>query len=616
MDEETEYEVECIVEARVEKKGARNKDLAWKFRVRWKGYGSEDDTWEPIESFEGSSDNLLETFWDRAGDGRDIHDLRQFKAGEHFAPTGPPRRKGKRKSTFKEPTTPVVPLRQNSPTIIEVQASPTKRRRSMVDVLKEARPLKRTREKGPSTSSNGAASSQRKDVSSPMTRGSTTRRDASVSRSSQRRKTAVRPPSSELIPDSDEELEISMQLNMRSRSSADQSSQPDGGEDDINTLSELETQADKAPGHHQGTNKTLVKFDDDPNISAHDGQTTAKSHNIKRNQVLHGSSSILPSTRTNRNKNVASLLTAGKNGMLRSIKGQYHNQSTSTQTNARDAREEPINADPPGADELLFLAGIQADEAGELADFVEDVEPPPNGPVAPDNSVQDQSMLHAAAQRSESLNLAKETLFPSSSYSDPTTTELHTWKQSTIFGPLGLANESSVNGSMEAGPESPNTSSFSLNLDASVSIPALLTDPLPVNAKLALDIQVSYKSPPGKFYSSSAATAVLDAIRTGRGCGRVLIRVGASEEHKKHFTLFSQRLEQGELFIGSAGTQMYAFCSSSNGPLCERLNIPPSYQVSSRQVLVALVVVENYSGYADAAANADTLLWSSYASSH
>lgn len=56
-----------------------------------------------------------------------------------------------------------------------------------------------------------------------------------------------------------------------------------------------------------------------------------------------------------------------------------------------------------------------------------------------------------------------------------------------------------------------------------------------------------------------------------------------------------------------AGVEVLAFCSSDDVLISHRLNLPASLFNTPGCVLVARVVIENYSAYAEAAYQADTV---------
>jgi hypothetical protein len=54
-----DYEVKAILHHRKNKKGG------YEYKVRWKGYGAEDDTWEPTKSF--NTKEAINVYWKRRG---------------------------------------------------------------------------------------------------------------------------------------------------------------------------------------------------------------------------------------------------------------------------------------------------------------------------------------------------------------------------------------------------------------------------------------------------------------------------------------------------------------------------------------------------------------------
>ncbi|KAJ7574134.1 hypothetical protein C8J56DRAFT_1173060 [Mycena floridula] len=82
-----EYELETVTGAKVTKAKAAGRskseaELYWTFNVQWKGYSSQENTWEPAENLKNSQD-ALKVFWRNADTGgRDHEDLTLFKVNE------------------------------------------------------------------------------------------------------------------------------------------------------------------------------------------------------------------------------------------------------------------------------------------------------------------------------------------------------------------------------------------------------------------------------------------------------------------------------------------------------------------------------------------------------
>jgi hypothetical protein len=161
---------------------------------------------------------------------------------------------------------------------------------------------------------------------------------------------------------------------------------------------------------------------------------------------------------------------------------------------------------------------------------------------------------------------------------------------------LGLGSDVVANAPSESKP-------FSLKLDTTVIVPLDLTD-----VHQSLDTIIGNDGPPGKFFKDTNAIKLLDTVRAGGPSARVCTRDDATEEQKAHFARFRSRLDDGELFTAMVGTVFLGF-SSSETPLMQRLNLPPSLVSLSDSVFVTQLDVENFTAYADVLDTADTSRW-------
>ncbi|KAF5315624.1 hypothetical protein D9611_004772 [Ephemerocybe angulata] len=633
------YEVDYLLEARCLKKD-RKKTM--EFLVRWKGYDSDGDTWEPIENFQ---DITIDEFWAKTRETRDPRDVSKFSLGDHFLPLGPPRtKKPKRKSTGKAESSAQVSSSHNTPppasppqasspaATLEIADIPTgKRRRGPLDATPKTRPQKRQRESASTNGQKSTRASARKEQPP----------SASARRETPRRKKA-REPSIEVVPDSDEDVMIiekdsepatsdqppilpsppaSASARVRERSPSD-------------PLFDEDHPDNQMPAHRLRQKKPLVKTFEDPALAKPDGQLSAKTRatRSKASESAVASSSKATKPGPGRSssglvassskaakpgpgrsssgmikKPVASLLTASK-GTLKTVKGKYKQPAESSpppvESDHEDTHAAPEQAavDLPTGQELLSLAGLDAQNAENLSDF-DDIS---------EGGARDAKADALAQERAESLKKAHESLFPNAALTDSPGT---TWSRSTIFGPLTSAKETTPALSLEADPSEPNHTPFTLTLDSATSVPVLFTDVVPGGHPLVPVIHVSHRWPPGQFYSKDAATSVLDAVRSSGIAGRVVVSSKASEDLKVHFQKFSQRLQEGDLFVATAGIHVYAFCSSDSRVLCSRMNISPGLQVADSQVLVCKIAVDNFSGYVEVAGKADMRQWSKYVAS-
>jgi len=146
---------------------------------------------------------------------------------------------------------------------------------------------------------------------------------------------------------------------------------------------------------------------------------------------------------------------------------------------------------------------------------------------------------------------------------------------------------------------------FLLKLDATVDVPLDLT-----NVGQSLDVILGKESsgPPGKFFQDTNALKLLDTVRTGGPSARATINDNATEEEKTHFARFRSRLNQGELFTAMVGSVFLGFCSSET-PLMQRLNLPPTLVSCPDSVFMTQLDIENFSAYLEVAETADTSRW-------
>ncbi|KAJ3550996.1 hypothetical protein NMY22_g72 [Coprinellus aureogranulatus] len=630
-DEEQGYEVDFVQEARVSKKGGKRGKLYWEFKVRWKGYTSNDDTWEPIESF--NTTEVIQEFWARTRDPRDVFNINDFTVGEKFLPKGPPPRKSKKsKSTTAVPTsvqdvqttppasasTPAqFSLVGANPTPLDISDLPagTKRRRGFLESNAKQPPHKKSREDAPESAS-----------ATKSTRNSS-RREQPQSPSRSRKK--GREESPELIPDSDEEAEEALKMDDSgldtrdsSRSAQEVASKlefappsPPATNSPTEKPDSLFDEEGDMPAHRRRQQKPLVKMFEDPSLHAHEGQLSAKANAIsnKRSDTDVATSSRSrpgPGRSSSGMVRKPTLLTANK-GTLKSMRTSTRRQSKpGAQSNVPHREPTPMPIDepftlpepeePPTGQELLHMAGLDPEEAEELPDFEDGT------------SSQNLERVATEQERAENLKKAQESLFPTPATEVDSPNKF--WNSSTIFGLMTSGKHSSSNLPTEGDVNHPNASPFTVVLDSLTKVPVLFTDTS--GGQLLPEFTAGeHLAAPGRFYSGDATLSLLNTVRSSGIAGRVIVRSDASPHLKEHFQRFSQRLQNGDLFVSNLGLNVFAFCSSDSTLLCSRMNISPGLQISERQVLVCKVIVENSSEYLKVIEQADSRQWTDYVAS-
>jgi len=108
---EDPYEVEYILQARLTK-ARKSKRKEWRYLIKWVGYASLYNSWEPEKNFQEGI--MVDQFWKGVElDGRDRTDLSQFKkVGEVFSPTSPPPKTKKRQMAGEDPAGPPRKMRR------------------------------------------------------------------------------------------------------------------------------------------------------------------------------------------------------------------------------------------------------------------------------------------------------------------------------------------------------------------------------------------------------------------------------------------------------------------------------------------------------------------------
>jgi len=491
-------------------------------------------SWEPIESF-NDSEHIVTTFWERTNtNGRDIHDLTLFQAGEMFLPLGPPRKQSqpatireyrlrmvvflghkiKRKSSLKAlampPPEDVQLIKRNSPTPGPGSKNSEKRRHTELEASGEVldRPSKRARED--IARPTQTSPTQRREQNLVLGRsqdigGKRPQPTLSFSTPSSSKKNQRKIPSPEVIPDSDEEMNGPTPLmNFVNPSDIDESNLSQMLWKPASTsvqISEHEAALEfhplfdqepikKVPTLRARLSEPRVKMIDDPNLSSMEGAISAKANAVARMNAEPSSSKSTVLTYNSpqsdkkrakpgpgrssaglmKVKNTSSLLTFSK-GSLKSVKGKYekmrgHADDLQTRDDplpgtveANAITENPLPA-PPTGEELLRLAGLDTGIADTLPDYednpsqmgaIQPVLPEATEPVTPTVDTEkdnESSSLHRERyvdylssdtnliKFRNSVESAKEKLFPTETLSNVSGTLADKWKRPTIFGPL------------------------------------------------------------------------------------------------------------------------------------------------------------------------------------
>ncbi|KIO13687.1 hypothetical protein M404DRAFT_591268 [Pisolithus tinctorius Marx 270] len=272
-DSEQEYEVESVTRARVHDK--RGKKLIWRYYVKWKGYGWDECTWEPIEHFTDGAEKIIENFWECVDiGGRDIHDATAFKR----------EKKGLKR---KQSTSSVRQSPRHSHAISAPITTPRKRRkvqRPYDDVLESIQPKRQTRtprSRRKSSSGKSAPNAKRRRASSPGPRRIASRNSPSTTNSEL-------DAEGEIDPDFEVETqEVEDVLRQSSMEDGDERPQREGmTRSSVSKTRQIQARY-KHPQRHQGLQQLrLLSFVNDPR--------TLLLRSIELEQRIRWSSSLIP----------------------------------------------------------------------------------------------------------------------------------------------------------------------------------------------------------------------------------------------------------------------------------------------------------------------------------
>ncbi|KAF9053796.1 hypothetical protein BDZ89DRAFT_1056356 [Hymenopellis radicata] len=591
-----DYEVENILSARVGKKGRSGKQLFWEYRVKWKGYPNSENTHSG-------------TLWEQASTApRDRDDLSSFNAGEEFYPL-------RSSKNSREKSSPPPPSRKEKK---NTTSTTSKRKRSpsveVIDVLSDTpAPPPTKRSKGRPRKSVSAV--PQKSASAGPSKPRKTATSVPVPQSS----SSPRKPSPQIVPDSEEERGRSpsdepVVTSKKSRNTNGQAAgttsnttseypnedalshyNPDPDDDPAGLFGPSSPEPISNPVAAPRTREArpLVKrIEADQRGSAPSTKARAANNTPSPKKSRPGPGR--PSTGL-KPKAKSSLLTFTKAGP-QILKGHYPRlpqNPEATSGPSRVAAPSNVNDDaemgsfmnvdddnsppakdrgpPPTSEELLALAGLNAQAANELEDYEEDETPAESAPAAAPSPATNEGLVQSVIAQASAM-----------------------WKRSSIFGPLGIGSDT-----LPATTESSDSPLF-IHLDHSVLIPVHVLDVHPQDASSPFTIDK--KGPPGTFYDKQKAQKVIDALRTGGPSGRIVLASEATDDQKEHFDRFRERLQDDSLFMLPFDRDVLAICSSKSALVCQRLNLPQILVGGVDSLLLSRVSVENYMAYADAVA--------------
>ncbi|TFY81562.1 hypothetical protein EWM64_g2452 [Hericium alpestre] len=539
-----EYEVESILSAKAQKRG---KKQGWKFLVKWKGFDNSENTWEPVDSFQGSGDEALSRFWERVDlGGRDVRDLSQFKNGEEVFPRGPP----------EKPTSTADELKQDTEKSQSVAPDSEDELMLVPPGGPHSSPL--GVKKTPKTVHfSGDADTDAMDVEEP----SQVSREATSSSIPAHRLRAANPS---IKRTEDEELGKSLKGAISSKVKAIfGSSNADASGSEAGASGSKSASGRPSKGLPQ-RNSSLLTFDKGGLKTLKRGRRTASDREVEGL--------------------VDKELTSSPERP--SVDGQASNDVA------------PADISELSQPSLLQLAGLQPSEVDALPDF-EDAGPQEvNGDAGETGTPAEVATDRAASKPlqfvSNMLNAVwgQSTIFGPFGLGSGSVNSLHKDEQdgdSATSSPYLLVLDPAKAIPITLKDVTPATS---------------LDSPL-----LSTIIVPGPKGPPGKLYKGDHAMMLLKTMETGGSSARITPHDSAKEEDIALFNQFRDQLEGDSIFVAMAGAEILVCSASTNKAITQALGIPPAMQGLGKTLVVSHVKLADHSAFADAAMQTETVRW-------
>ncbi|KZV69033.1 hypothetical protein PENSPDRAFT_753689, partial [Peniophora sp. CONT] len=578
MAEPEDYVIEHVVAAQAHIVGRK---IKWKYRVKWEGYDSSQNSWEPDGNINssGDDDDVLKLFWEKVDlEGRDREDVSAWKSKETIwlsdtnATEDPQYPKSRRNARPSRPprkrtaSTKGAALRATGASSPSSSPAPStsKRKRAATDddgdYASSSTPIKRKRPVAQTTKSE--------KVVKHMLAG------------------RVSSPS---IPDSEEEI-----LVIEAKESAMVVDEP---------VSSRPTRQRKA---------STKRFDDPEMLKSLEASNTLAT----KASAVNGSAS------KSRPKPVKSKSKVGPGRSARGVDPVLlENADDALEVAEEIAGHDNVGVniadtasaimtppEPPTkekiVEELKEMAKGAAGGDEELPEY-DEAQDARGATVAPDGDVTMSSVTETSAPARTAV------LFPEATQnnSKPTTSGSMWSNLSRTMFTFGSANGKSSFGGLSSSFSAPSTvasTEFKLSVSPSLQIPASFKD---VRASGSVFSGLGVPTISGRLYGREATEALLATLEPAGAAARVVLDAKASPREEAAFAQLFQRLEGDSMLVAVYDTGTFAFCAAPSAAVCDKLKVPASLRNYANTILAAHVNVRDVSAYADAAVKAEDVVW-------